>query len=60
MTKRPPEKLPLHVYPLNDLREHQMSIDCWCKPTPLEDEPNVIVHHSMDKREEYENGRVPN
>ena len=46
----------IHVVPLNDLREHEASKDCWCKPT--EDAvDDVWVHHSMDKREEYKEGR---
>lgn len=49
----------IHVMPMNDLREHVDSRDCWCKPTPDGDEPLVIVHHSMDRREEYEEGRRP-
>jgi len=47
----------LHVYPNSDLREHTTSKDCWCRPTQDEDEPSVWVHHSMDGREDYENGR---
>ena len=54
----------IHVVPLNDLREHVISENCWCKPT--EDDgwpsvwgPSVWVHHAMDKREEYEEGRKP-
>lgn len=47
---------PIHSIPFNDLREHECSLDCWCKPTPLEDEPLVIVHHAMDGRELYETG----
>jgi hypothetical protein len=35
--------------------EHITSADCWCKPTELED--GIFVHHSMDRREEYEEGR---
>lgn len=46
-----------HIIPLDDLREHVTSVDCWCHPTPDVDEPLVIVHHSMDRREEYEEGR---
>ena len=48
----------IHVVPINDLREHEASVDCWCKPTE-DDEgwPDIWVHHSMDEREEYENGR---
>jgi hypothetical protein len=47
----------LHVMPRDDLREHTSSVDCWCRPTPDAEEPSVIVHHSMDRREEYEEGR---
>lgn len=45
-----------HVVPLNDFRGHDRTISCWCHPT---DEDGVIVHHSMDRREEYEMGRLP-
>ncbi len=48
----------IHVVPLNDLREHNASADCWCKPTEEDEWPGVWVHHSMDKREEYEQGRM--
>lgn len=47
----------VHVMPVNDLREHDESRDCWCKPTQDSDEPSMYVHHSMDRREEYEQGR---
>lgn len=41
-----------HVVPLNDLREHEYSADCWCEPL-LDDEAGglVYVHHSLDGRE---------
>lgn len=48
----------IHVLPLNDLRDHQELPTCWCKPTPDAEEPSVLVHHSMDRREEYEQGRA--
>jgi hypothetical protein len=38
----------IHVVPLNDIREHEDSGDCWCKPR-LED--GVWIHYSMDGRE---------
>ena len=44
----------LHIVPINDLRPHKTSMDCWCKPKRDEEESNVIIHNSMDKREEYE------
>lgn len=44
-----------HVFPINDLREHQVDGgDCWCHP--VEDEDGVIVHNSMDGREKFETG----
>jgi hypothetical protein len=46
----------VHVVPLNDLREHIASVDCWCKPIEDDDFPDVWVHHSMDGRESYETG----
>jgi hypothetical protein len=46
-----------HVMPENDLREHADNATCWCRPTPDADEPLVLIHHSMDRREEYEQGR---
>jgi hypothetical protein len=38
----------LHVVPLNDIREHEDSSDCWCKPNLDE---GVWIHNSMDGRE---------
>jgi hypothetical protein len=49
----------VHVIPNNDLREHVSSADCWCRPSQDEDEPLLWVHHSMDQRETYEQGRKP-
>jgi hypothetical protein len=45
-----------HVIPLGDLRDHDAEISCWCCPTPEPDEPCIVVHHSMDRREFYERG----
>ena len=45
-----------HVMPLNDLREHDCAVDCWCRPTQDDECPEVWVHHSMDEREKYETG----
>lgn len=41
----------IHVIPIGDLRDHEESRTCWCRPTPDEDAPSVLVHHSMDGRE---------
>lgn len=45
----------IHVLPIEDLRPHS-DLDCWCKPTSHHMRPDIIVHHSMDRREEYERG----
>lgn len=47
----------IHCLPLNDLREHSLASDCWCRPINPTDEPRVWIHTSMDRREEYEQGR---
>lgn len=48
----------MHVLPINDLKEHEESESCWCNP---EYDEGVIIHNSMDRREEYETGkRKPN
>jgi len=48
-----------HVYPINDLREHDTEgRGCWCNPQ-YDEEHDVYIHNSMDRREEYEEGRKP-
>lgn len=50
---------PYHVYPLNDFREHETDgKPCWCNPR-VEEDGELVVHNSMDRREEYEQGRKP-
>lgn len=44
----------VHVLPVNDLRDHEETLDCWCRPR---EDDGVITHNSMDRREEYEQGR---
>jgi len=44
----------MHVMPVNDLREHESLATCWCHPTEDEETPGLFVHHSMDRREEFE------
>ena len=48
----------VHVMPVNDLREHEASLSCWCRPKP-DDEftPGLYVHSSMDGREDFETGK---
>lgn len=43
----------IHIHPLGDLREHLLDRKkCWCRP--VEEEPGIIVHNSLDRREDYE------
>lgn len=44
--------------PVDDLREHECNSACWCKPEQ-DEETLVWIHNSMDRREEYEEGRKP-
>jgi hypothetical protein len=46
----------VHVIPTADLRAHDASLGCWCEPTPDEDEPRMLMHHSADGREAFESG----
>lgn len=47
---------PTHVYPLNDLREHETEgVDCWCNPE-VDDDGQLITHNSLDGREKFETG----
>lgn len=39
---------PQHVYPLNDLKEHQLNASCWCEPAIDE---LLVVHNAADGRE---------
>lgn len=45
-----------HVYPVNDLVEHELEgDDCVCGPTvEFVDGGSVVVHHSLDNREAAE------
>lgn len=50
------EEYHYHVVPLGDIKEHKVSASCWCQPTH-DEEDNIWVHHAMDERESYEQGR---
>ncbi len=59
------EQLPdngmIHVHPLADLHDHSIRGDgkCWCNPeVAYEDAGEMIIHKSLDGREEYEEGRL--
>ena len=46
----------IHVYPLNDLRDHVVEgKTCWCDPE-YDEEHDVLIHNSLDGREDYETG----
>lgn len=50
----------IHVLPINDLREHEETRSCWCKPV-IHDEADmpIVAHNSMDRREHtVEKGKV--
>lgn len=42
-----------HVLPIGDLRPHEESPRCWCRPF---DDEGVWVHNSLDRREFVERG----
>lgn len=46
-----------HVVPIDDLREHDEKITCWCCPKRDTEEPLVVLHNALDGREEFEQGR---
>ena len=46
----------IHVVPVNDLREHEAEVTCWCRPTEDDETPGLFVHHNMDGREQFETG----
>lgn len=43
----------LHSVPINDMRPHVLSAECWCCPVGIddEDEDPIWSHNSMDRRE---------
>ena len=43
-----------HVVPVDDLKNHRYD-DCPCDPE-IDTEDEVVVHHSFDGREEFEEG----
>ena len=44
-----------HVYPVNDLMQHDTeSGKCWCNP---QSDDFVVIHNSLDGREDYEVAR---
>ena len=45
-----------HVIPVFDLREHEDSADCWCKPKQDDENLSLWIHNAMDEREYFERG----
>lgn len=45
-----------HVSPIADYKPHVLSNTkgCWCRPRILFGK--IVLHHSMDKREDFEEG----
>lgn len=54
---KPTDSGDVHVVPENDLKPHDLSMRCWCRPVRdmVED---VVVHNAMDQRERYERGEI--
>lgn len=47
----------VHVLPVDDLREHEETAECWCSPRlEYAGVGEVVIHNSMDGRELYERG----
>lgn len=40
-----------HVLPVNDLRDHEETAECWCNPRIAE---HLVIHNSLDRREIFE------
>ena len=50
----------IHVTPMDDLRPHDFTSTCWCRPQEDAEEPGMWTHNSLDGREAYETGeRLP-
>jgi len=58
MVFEPDDEQHFHIVPVYDLRDHAADPDCWCNPTEDGEDPGIWVHHAMDKRDEYERGRM--
>lgn len=42
----------IHVVPLDDLKDHDHTGECWCNPEPEYDNPVMVyIHNSLDGRE---------
>lgn len=57
MSEQGTTKDQIHTMPEDDLRRHEISPQCWCKPRQDDEEPALWIHNSLDGRESYEQGR---
>lgn len=50
----------IHVMPNDDYRPHVFERACWCRPRldDLEGYGECVVHFAMDRREDYQDGRL--
>lgn len=58
MVYEPDDTMHFHIVPVGDLRDHEADPSCWCKPSEDTEDPGIWVHNSMDRREDYEMGRM--
>ncbi len=58
MVYEPDDTRHFHIVPIGDLRDHEADPACWCSPTEDPDDLGIWVHNAMDRREEYERGRM--
>ena len=47
----------VHVLPANDLKPHDTSRRCWCCPFEDSEVARVVVHNSLDRREQHQRGK---
>jgi protein-arginine kinase activator protein McsA len=51
----------IHITPINDLKKHEDSVNCHCKPkTEYINDTLLIIHNSYDKRENLEKAQRQN
>lgn len=45
-----------HIIPLNDLKQHDDSMHCFCCPDKEGNDESEVRHNSVDGREDFEDG----
>lgn len=58
MVYEPDESRHFHIIPAGDIDLHRADPTCWCSPEEDPEDPGIWVHHAMDRRDEYERGRM--